>query len=170
LRRERRSSTVEKGKNVSPTSTRNDSRGTRILVVENDANDRELLLHPLRKAGLPNHTKFISEGHEALGFLTGSEEKAIAKNLIAIFTDLKLDGMEGIELLHRLRQHEAYAETPVIVMTSSHDPPDWEECQRLKVSHFVTKPVSLSAFAKAIADTFYSSPCLRTSSLARVAE
>jgi CheY-like chemotaxis protein len=156
--------------NVMPTSTRNDSRGTRILVVENDVNDRELLLHQLRKAGLANHTKFISEGHEALGFLTGSEEKAIAKNLIAIFLDLKLNGMDGIELLRRLRQHAAYAEIPGIVMTSSNDPHDWEECQRLKVSHFVAKPVSLSAFTKAIADAFHSPEHQWTSSLVRVAE
>jgi CheY-like chemotaxis protein len=151
-------------------SQRKDSRGMRILVVENDANDRELLLHQLRKAGLASHTKFLSDGQEAPGFLTGSEEGTIAKDLIAIFLDLKLNGMDGIELLRRLQQHEVYAEIPVIVMTSSSDPHDWEECQRLKVSHFVTKPVSLPAFAKANADTLHSPPCQRTSSLVRVAE
>ncbi len=59
---------------------------------------------------------------------------------------------------------------PVIVMTSSNDPLDLEECQQLKVAQYVTKPVSLSAFAKAVADTFRPSLRRRTSSLAMLAE
>jgi CheY-like chemotaxis protein len=153
-----------------PASKRSDCNGMQILVVENDANDRELLLRQLHRAGLASHTKFISDGNEALGFLIGTGEKSIARNLVASFLDLKLNGMDGIELLQRLRQHEAYGETPIIVMTSSRDPRHLEECQRLKVSHFVTKPVSLPVFAKAIANTFHACDYLRTSSLVMMTE
>ncbi len=114
--------------------------------------------------------KFITDGREALDFLTGPNAEEIAQNLIAVFLDLNLSGMGGIELLRCLREHEAYAETPVIVMTSSNDPLDLEECQRLNVAHYVTKPVSLTAFAKAIADTFNPALRQRASSLALTRE
>jgi two-component system, response regulator len=153
-----------------PGTKRNDNKGPRIVVVEDNADDRELLLRQLRKAGLANHMKFITDGREALDFLTGPNAEEMSQNLIAIFLDLKLSGMGGIELLRRLRAHEAYAETPLIVMTSSNDPLDMEECQRLNVAHFVTKPVSLTAFAKAIADTFHPPLRQRTSSLAMASE
>jgi CheY-like chemotaxis protein len=153
-----------------PGSKRNDNKGTRIVVVEDNADDRELLLRQLRKAGLTNHIKFITDGREALDFLTGPNAEEMAQNLIAIFLDLNLSGMGGIELLRRLRQHEAYAETPAIVMTSSNDLFDLEECQRLNVAHYVTKSMSLTAFAKAIADTFHPSLRQQTSSLAMARE
>ena len=153
-----------------PDSKRIETTRPRIVVVEDNADDRELLLRQLRKAGLANHMKFIGDGKKALDLLTGPKREEIAKNLIAIFLDLKLGGMSGLELLRHLRQHVAYAETPVIVMTSSNDPADLEECERLKIAHYVTKPVSLTAFAKAIADTFH--PPLRrgASALVMVAE
>ncbi len=68
--------------------------------------------------------------------------------------------MGGTELLRRLCQQELYAETRAILMTSSSNPHYLEECQGLKVAHYVTKPMSLAAFAKAIADTFH--PPLRS--------
>ena len=42
----------------------------RVLVVEDNADDRELLLRQLRKTGMADHVKFISDGKEALNFLT----------------------------------------------------------------------------------------------------
>lgn len=86
--------------------------------------------------------------------MTGPDSDTVAKDLVAIFLDLKLGEMSGLDLLRKLRQEEKYANTPVIVMTSSNEPDDLEECQRLNVTHYITKRVSLTAFAKAIADTF----------------
>ena len=135
------------------------------MVVEDNSDDRELLLRHLRKAGLANHMKFLTDGTEAFNFLTGPKAEKISKNLIAIFLDLKLGGMGGIELLRRLRQHEFYAEVPVIVMTVSNDPQDLKDCQQLNVAHYVPKPVTLTSFAKAIADTFQPPLRRKTTSL-----
>jgi CheY-like chemotaxis protein len=129
----------------------------RILVVEDDPNARELLLLQLRAQGMDDRVKFISNGKEALDFLTGPHAKPAATKLVAIFLDLKLPALGGIELLRRLRQREEYATIPVIVMTASSDPSDLKECQRLQVAQYVSKPVSFTSFAKAVADTFHSS-------------
>jgi two-component system, response regulator len=125
----------------------------RVLVIEDNLDDRDLLLRQLKKSGMESHVKFIANGKEALDFLI--KPPAIIEPLIAIFLDLKLPSMGGLELLRRLRASDRYENLPVIVMTSSNDPKDMEECRRLKVTSYVSKPVSFTTFSKAVADVFH---------------
>ena len=115
-------------------------------------------MYQLRKGGMAGHVKCIADGKEALEFLTGPRIKSVTKKLVAIFLDLKLPSMDGLELLRRLRQYEEYVHMPVIVMTSSDNPKDMDECQRLKVAHYISKPVTLASFSKAVADALHPSP------------
>lgn len=126
-----------------------------MLVVEDNADDRELLLRQLRKTGMADQVKFISDGKEALLYLTESDAKSADEELIAIFLDLNLPSISGLDLLRTLRQSDGRLNTPVIVMTSSNDPHDLEECRRLKVTQYVSKPVTFTSFSKAVADVFH---------------
>jgi two-component system response regulator len=136
---------------LSPTS----ASLVRVLVVEDNADDRELLLRQLRKTGMAEHVKFISDGKEALNFLTVPDPQPLAEELIAIFLDLNLPSLSGLDLLRTLRGGERFQATPVIVMTSSNDPRDLEECRRLHVTNYVSKPVTYTSFSKAVADIFH---------------
>ena len=126
-----------------------------MLVVEDNADDRDLLLRQLRKTGMADQVKFISDGKEALLYLTEPDSPATDEELIAIFLDLNLPSISGLEVLRSLRQNEERQETPVIVMTSSNDPRDLEECRRLNVTQYVSKPVTFTSFSKAVADVFH---------------
>jgi two-component system response regulator len=133
----------------------NAERSVRVLVIEDNPDDRELLLRQLRKSGMNSHVKFISDGQEALDFLTSDRAGTLAQELIAILLDLRLPSLSGIEFLRRIRQGEHFQAVPVIVMTSSNDPKDLEECRRLKVTNYVSKPVTFTSFSKAVADVFH---------------
>lgn len=126
----------------------------RVLVVEDNPDDRELLLRQLTKAGMADHVKFICDGKEALRFLT-IPDPSTSENLIAIFLDLHLPSLNGLDLLRALREENRFETTPVIVMTSSNDPRDLQECRRLKVTQYVSKPVTFDTFSKAVADVFH---------------
>jgi CheY-like chemotaxis protein len=123
---------------------------TRVLVVEDDADDRDLLLRQLRKSGIDGHVKFIGDGKEALDFLLKLPPPTPFCDLIAIFLDLKLPSMNGVEMLRRIKKIPRVQNIPVIVMTSSLDPKDFEACQRLNVEAFIPKPITFEVFSKAI--------------------
>ena len=127
----------------------------RVLVIEDNPDDCLLLQRQLQKSGMGQQVKFISDGREALDFLTAPHSRATVENLIAVLLDLHLPSLSGTELLRRMRARDDLRATPVIVMTSSNDPRDLEECRRLKVLNYVSKPVTFSSFSKAVADVFH---------------
>lgn len=122
----------------------------RVVVVEDNLDDRDLLIRQLRKAKIDEHVKFLTDGREALEFLSHLPPALPFMDLIAIFLDLKLPGMSGVELLRAIRSLPRTQNIPVIIMTSSLDPRDFEECQALRVSAFVPKPITFDSFSKAI--------------------
>jgi two-component system response regulator len=126
---------------------------TRILIVEDNPDDEALLMHQLRKAQLHQHVKVIGDGQAAFDFLTATDSRC--EELVAMFLDLQLPSMSGLDLLEKVRSHDRIANLPVIVMTSSNSPADLEKCQKLGVSCYVQKPVTFTTFSKAIAESFH---------------
>ncbi len=124
-------------------------------MIEDNDDDRELLRRQLKKSGMDSQVKFIANGQEALDFLTGPYARDHGQELIAVFLDLKLPAVNGIELLRHIRTSENLQKLPVIVMTSSNNPKDLEECRRLKATSYVPKPISFAIFSKAVADIFH---------------
>ncbi|MEI9999596.1 MAG: response regulator [Verrucomicrobiota bacterium] len=125
----------------------------RILIVEDNADDGELLMRQLKKARLGDHVKVIRDGSQAIQFLTDATSGA--GHLIAMFLDLQLPSLDGLSVLEQVRAHESICRLPVIVMTSSNSQEDLHRCRVLGVSSYVQKPVTFSAFTKAVADTFH---------------
>ena len=126
----------------------------RILIVEDNPEDGELLMRQLRKARMGEQVKVIRDGSQAMQFLTDGRSQA--EHLVAMFLDLQLPSMNGLALLEKVRGQEHVRNLPVIVMTSTNSPGDLDKCRALEVSSYVQKPVTFSAFTKAIADTFHS--------------
>jgi two-component system response regulator len=122
----------------------------RVVVVEDNEDDRDLLIRQLRKSEIDSHVKFFGDGREALTFLSNLPPPQPFTDLIAIFLDLKLPGISGVDLLREIRRLPRVSTVPVIIMTSSLDPRDFEACQELKVAAFVPKPITFESFSKAI--------------------
>ena len=123
---------------------------TRILIVEDNPSDEELLLRQLKKAGFASQVRVIANGAEALSFLQKASD-----DLVAVFLDLHLPALNGLDILEKVRADARLKALPVVVMTSSNHPDEIEKCHRLGVSGYVQKPVTLTSFSKAIADVFH---------------
>ena len=131
-----------------------DSNGkpVRILVVEDNRDDSDLLVRQLHKNNFDGHVRVISDGKEALNLLL---MEGFRLNLVAIFLDLKLPSLNGSKWFAQIRSRPALGKIPIYVMTSSNAPGVLKECSRLGVDGFIAKPVTYPAFAKAVADLFH---------------
>jgi CheY-like chemotaxis protein len=127
----------------------------RVLVVEDNPNDQELLHYQLRKTPLGDHVLFFTDPRKALALLHDAGSVALREGLVALFLDVNLPGMSGIELLRRIRQIEGMDQVPVIVMTTNPHPDTLAACKELNVAYFAEKPVTFSHFSKVLADLFH---------------
>jgi len=125
-----------------------------IILIEDNPNDAELTIRALKKNNLINRIVHLKDGAEALDFMfregayAGKEH---SNNPKAILLDLKMDKINGIEVLRRLKSDPATKTIPVVVLTSSNEDPDVAICYELGVNSYIVKPVGFENFTSAVA-------------------
>lgn len=105
----------------------------RVMVIDDDAELREYI-----RSNLGNGYKVVTvpDGETAL--------KQIAeKNPDIIVTDVKMDGMDGFELLKRVKTNISTQHIPVIVLSSSSEVEDRTRGWKLGADGFLAKPFSI---------------------------
>jgi CheY-like chemotaxis protein len=133
-----------------------EAEAVRVLIVEDNLDDQELLQRQLRKARIGN-VLFLSDPKKAMEWLQGANGEKLRSELVALFLDVDLPHMTGIELLKMIRLMEGMENLPVMVMTSSARPETIAACHELRVRAFVEKPVTFHDFSKVIAPLFHQS-------------
>jgi CheY-like chemotaxis protein len=118
-----------------------------ILLVEDNPNDAELTLRALKKSDIGARLAIARDGAEALEYLLGDRPRPKV-----VFLDLKLPKIDGIEVLRRVRSEERTRCLPIVVLTSSQEERDINECYKLGVNSYVVKPVEFDKFYKAVGD------------------
>ncbi len=139
---------------MTTSSKTRESDPIRVVVIEDNEDDIELLLRQLKKANIAELVRFIKDGQEALDFFIANAEP-LSSSLMVIFLDLKLPSVSGLRVLQQIKSLDSLNAIPVVIMTSSNNPKDLEECRRLKVANYVQKPITFSSFSKAMADVFH---------------
>ena len=111
----------------------------RILVVDDEATARSGLEKLLQDAGYDVET--AAEGAAALAL--HAERPADV-----VVTDLKMPGMDGMELLGKLREHSP--DVPVLVATAFGDVDSAVAAMRAGAADFITKPIDVDVLRVAI--------------------
>src|SRR5262249_20763097 len=107
------------------------SRSGRILVVDDEVNARTALAELLRDEGFEVET--AADAFKALG-----KHEAFAPHIVV--TDLKMPGMDGIELVKKLRSME---DPPsVVVMTAFGAVSSAVDAMRAGAAEYLTKPIN----------------------------
>jgi len=104
----------------------------RVLVVDDDASIRESFEYHLGRAGYEVASAGSAEA--ALGMLAELEPGVV-------ITDIRMPGMDGLELLQRI--HAAAAETDVLVITAHEDMRTASAAMREGAYDYLVKPVDL---------------------------
>jgi CheY-like chemotaxis protein len=123
-----------------------------ILLVEDNANDVELILTAFQDAGLANEISVTRDGEEALNFLrrTGPYAERLDLKPIVILLDLKMPKVDGREVLRQIREDRELHAVPVVILTSSREEIDLLQTYQLGVNAYVVKPVNFGEFISVV--------------------
>ncbi len=120
-----------------------------ILLVEDNRMDVELTLDAFREARLLNAIHVAPNGQDALDYLFG-EGKYTDRTRFPlpslVLLDLKLPGIDGFEVLRRIKSTPMLKRLPVIILTSSKEEGDRAFSYDNGANSYLVKPVSFDGF------------------------
>jgi diguanylate cyclase (GGDEF)-like protein len=109
------------------------TRRRRVLLAEDDEISASIVLHKLKKEGL-EVTRF-DNGEKAY-------QAALAQPPDLVILDVKMPGLDGFEVLDRLRKDTRFASVPIVMLTSMGQEADVVRGFSLGADDYVLKPFS----------------------------
>ena len=120
-----------------------------VLFVEDNDDDLELAKLALQGLESPVNLHFVRNGLEALDFLFARGDYAHRAGVALpqlVMLDLNLPLLDGREVLKMIRENPRTQAVPVVVMTTSAEPPDLNAVARLHANSYVQKPMDFDRF------------------------
>jgi CheY-like chemotaxis protein len=118
----------------------------RILLVEDNEDDAELIRRAFRKAQIANPLQTAGDGDGAVEML---KQAAATDHLpILVLLDLKLPRRSGFEVLAWIRSNPATRRLTVVVLTSSRQSADVDRAYDLGANSYLVKPVASDALVE----------------------
>ncbi|MGD1855732.1 MAG: response regulator [Leptolyngbyaceae cyanobacterium] len=124
-----------------------------LLVVEDSDEDFEILQIFMEDLAVANPIYRCTTGDKALDFLYQNREQdktAPSKRPSMILLDLNLPGIDGREVLERLKQDDEFREIPIVIFTTNSDPRDIKFCYGKGANGYLIKPIGTERFEKAV--------------------
>ena len=117
-----------------------------ILLVEDDPGHARLIEKNLRRNSVTNSIVQLPDGQSAVDYLfrRGAYSGRRGAPRLLILLDLNLPGLDGYQVLRRVKADPSTRRIPVVVLTTTEDRNEVDRCYELGCSLFVTKPVDYS--------------------------
>ncbi|MHC5059641.1 MAG: response regulator [Planctomycetota bacterium] len=115
-----------------------------ILIAEDEQSHFLLTKRCLLDAGLGNEIIWLKDGQEAFDFFysTGNGASYDKSRKYVLLLDIRMPRIDGMKVLEKIKQDKDLNEIPVVVVTTSKDPRQAEECYNLGCDAHVVKPVN----------------------------
>jgi two-component system, response regulator len=126
---------------------------TTILLIEDNEDHALLVRKALQGNGLANEIHTCSTGEEALDYLLQRgefTEKGAAPRPGLILLDIKLPGIDGIEVLTEIKKNTDLRLIPVIMLTTSAQDSDLVASYLNGVNSYIQKPVDFGKFVETV--------------------
>ncbi|MBI3930311.1 MAG: response regulator [Armatimonadetes bacterium] len=111
----------------------------RILILEDDAGMREMLANVVRAQGY--EVEAVGKGEEAV-------RRAMAESFDVIVADIRMEGMDGLDTLARVKEHRP--DIGSLVVTGYSTEADSIRAIRLGVGDYLKKPFRLPTFLASV--------------------
>ncbi|MBW0116732.1 response regulator [Pseudonocardia abyssalis] len=117
-----------------------------VLMIEDSAEDVEAVQRTMARSYPTTELEAIADGRRALDRLL---DDTVGRPDVVLL-DLNLPGVDGRSVLSEIRGRPELADLVVVVLTSSTDPRDVEQCYRAGANGYVFKPVDYAMFCAAL--------------------
>lgn len=116
-----------------------------ILVVDDDRDELMFLSEAFREIGHGNPVAYAAGGVLMFDMLkeTGPNRYGL------IVLDLNMPGMDGLEILNKLKAHPEYSSIPVVIYSTSGNGVEKDLCMQSGAIDFITKPDSRRGYITA---------------------
>ena len=124
-----------------------------LLIADDDGGHVQLIMKNLRRSGITNTIIQFKDGQEVLDFLFDHSlrtppHKDPASYLLLL--DIRMPKVDGVEVLRRLKQDREFKKIPIIMLSTTDDPRDIEQCYYWGCSSYIIKPIKYDHFVEAI--------------------
>lgn len=123
---------------------------THLLLVEDNEGDIVLTKEAFEERNIINEMSVVKDGKEAISFLLREGIYEHAKTPDLVLLDINLPKKSGHEVLEFIKNHDDLKHIPVIMLTTSSSHSDIRKSYRNHANCFITKPIEVSDFIKAI--------------------
>ncbi|MBD2436811.1 response regulator [Nostoc sp. FACHB-110] len=124
-----------------------------LLVVEDSNEDFKMLQRLMRRMAVQNPIYRCTNGDEVLDFLYAPESSQQPNTIpkpSVILLDLNLPGIDGRDILERLKQDICFKKIPIVVFTTSSNPKDIEFCYQKGANGYLVKPMDAQELQKTV--------------------
>ena len=116
-----------------------------ILLIEDDAIHVKLIKRALEKGGYGKNITWLGDGEKAIKYLFPDDQrKPFFPRLILL--DVNLPKINGIEVLKRIKEDSELKIIPVVMLTTSSNRLDMENCFRHCANSYIVKPLDFQNF------------------------
>ena len=126
-----------------------DLAGMSVLVVDDNATNRRILVETLRRWGM--NPVAAASGFQALEIVRSRDTHKDTFGLLIV--DLQMPGIDGLELARRLAAQPAPGSPPLMILSSVGRQITTDQCRDLQISAYLTKPVTAYSLLDAIVRT-----------------
>jgi CheY-like chemotaxis protein len=122
-----------------------------ILLVDDQEEDVLLIRRAFTKSRVLNRIEVARSGEEAIAYLNGMgkfAERAEYPVPALVLLDIKMPGMDGLEVLRWIRRVSAFPTLRVVMLTSSELMRDVNTAYELGANSFLVKPVDFDRFVE----------------------
>jgi len=121
-----------------------------IIITEDDDGHLGLILYSLKKEGITNEILHFKDGELTLNFLfkrgdTPYREEGVKYILLL---DIRLPGIDGIEVLRKLKEDKWVNNIPVVMVSSMDNSEEIDTCNKLGCDSYFVKSQTYNQFAQ----------------------
>jgi two-component system response regulator len=120
----------------------------RILLVDDDEGDTELAGFVFKDLHLQDQVLVLDDGIQAMDYLLERESfQGRAPGLPAlILLDIKMPGLDGLQVLSQIRADAALRRLPVVMLTGSRQESDLHQAYDLGVNGYLVKAFDYAVY------------------------